>query len=76
MKTHELKAGGKDVDVTAANRREYVDRYVHWVLDESIAKQFEEFKVHFIIPLHIIYSTMCRGHSSHHSLTYHMVDHV
>lgn len=45
MKSHELKAGGKDVDVTAANRREYVDRYVHWVLDESIAKQFEEFKV-------------------------------
>jgi len=33
------------VEVTAANRREYVDLYARWVLTESIAKQFEDFKV-------------------------------
>lgn len=44
VKRHELKPGGKDIEVTAANRHEYVDLYVQWVLAESIAKPFEAFK--------------------------------
>lgn len=45
VKRHELKPGGKEVAVTAENREEYVELYVRWVLEGSIAKQFEDFKV-------------------------------
>lgn len=45
VKRHELKPGGKDIEVTEANRQEYVSLYVEWVLSGSIAKQFEDFKV-------------------------------
>jgi hypothetical protein len=33
------------MEVTAANRKEYVDLYASWVLTQSISKQFESFKV-------------------------------
>lgn len=45
VRRHELRPGGKDVEVTAGNRAEYVELYVKWVLAGSIAKQFEDFKV-------------------------------
>lgn len=45
MKTYELKPGGKSIEVTAANRQEYVDLYVQWVLDRSIQEQFNQFEV-------------------------------
>lgn len=45
VRRHELKPGGKDVEVTAGNRGEYVALYAEWVLAGSVAAQFEEFKV-------------------------------
>ncbi|CAI2170422.1 1132_t:CDS:10 [Funneliformis geosporum] len=39
-----LLPDGQNLPVTNANREEYVDRYVNFVLNESIAKQFEPFK--------------------------------
>ena len=45
VKTYELKPGGKDIEVTAANRKEYVELYVKWVLTDSISRQFEDFRV-------------------------------
>jgi hypothetical protein len=44
-KSHELKPGGRDVEVTAENREEYVELYVQWLLVDSIAKQFNDFMV-------------------------------
>lgn len=45
VRRHELRPGGRDVEVTAANREEYVGCYVEWVLAGSVRAQFEEFKV-------------------------------
>lgn len=45
VRRHELKPGGRDVAVTADNRGEYAELYVRWVLQDSVAKQFEDFKV-------------------------------
>eukprot|EP00624_Nannochloropsis_granulata_P006748 evm.model.NODE_51206_length_4267_cov_13.577221.1 len=47
VRRHELIEGGREVEVTAANRRDYVRLYVEWVLDGSIRKSFEEFKSGF-----------------------------
>ena len=46
-KTEELKAGGKDVPLTSANRLEYIQLYVDWVLNRSVARQFTAFKKGF-----------------------------
>jgi ubiquitin-protein ligase E3 A len=46
-KTVELKEGGKDVPLTSANRHEYIQLYVDWVLNRSVAKQFTAFKKGF-----------------------------
>ena len=39
-RTHELKPGGKNIDVNYDNRKEYVDRYVEWKLNDSIEPFF------------------------------------
>lgn len=42
-RTVELKEGGGSVTVTNANRGEYVDLYVDYVLNKSIQRQFQAF---------------------------------
>jgi len=42
--TAELKQGGSSMNVTAENRKEYVELYAKYILDESIANQFKAFK--------------------------------
>ncbi|KKA27674.1 hypothetical protein TD95_002769 [Thielaviopsis punctulata] len=39
-----LCPGGADTPVTAANRHEYVDLYVRYMLDACVARQFEPFR--------------------------------
>jgi len=41
---HELKPGGSSINVTAANRAEFVDLYVNWLVNDSIEKTFPHFK--------------------------------
>lgn len=43
FKEVELKPGGSDIEVTNANREEYVALYVDWLLNKSIERQFSEF---------------------------------
>jgi E3 ubiquitin-protein ligase HECTD2 len=52
-----LCPGGLARPVTNANRREYVDAYVRYVLDTSVARQFEPFKRGF-------YTVVCSSSSS------------
>jgi len=47
VRRHELIEGGREIEVTAANRRDYVRLYVEWVLDGSIRKSFMDFKSGF-----------------------------
>ncbi|KAJ2321773.1 putative E3 ubiquitin-protein ligase [Coemansia sp. RSA 2704] len=39
-----LVPGGAHMAVTSHNRVEYVQRYLHWVLTDSVARQFEPFR--------------------------------
>ena len=39
----EFKAGGAHVPVTNANKQEFVDLYVDWLLNTSVAAQFTPF---------------------------------
>ncbi len=39
IKTHPLKPGGDDIPVTNANRHEYVQQYIKYLLEDSIALQ-------------------------------------
>ena len=39
VKTHALKPGGDDIAVTNENRDEYVDLYIKYLLQDSIAQQ-------------------------------------
>jgi ubiquitin-protein ligase E3 A len=41
--THDLKENGGDIPVTNQNRREFVDLYVNWKLNQSIQTQFDSF---------------------------------
>ncbi|KAI5211393.1 hypothetical protein AUEXF2481DRAFT_199658 [Aureobasidium subglaciale EXF-2481] len=50
-----LKTGGEGIPVTNENRREYVDAYVRYLLDTSVARQFEPFKRGFF--------TVCAGNA-------------
>ncbi|KAH8899525.1 HECT-domain-containing protein [Thozetella sp. PMI_491] len=50
-----LCPGGEHRPVTNANRREFVDLYVRYLLDTSVAKQFEPFKRGFF--------TVCGGNA-------------
>ncbi|KAI0025863.1 hypothetical protein F4780DRAFT_233342 [Xylariomycetidae sp. FL0641] len=50
-----LCPGGENKMVTNANRREYVDLYVRYLLDTSVSRQFEPFKRGFF--------TVCAGNA-------------
>ncbi|KAA8648512.1 HECT-type E3 ubiquitin-protein ligase [Aspergillus tanneri] len=50
-----LCAGGEKRPVTNANRREFVDLYVHYMLDTAVTRQFEPFKRGFF--------TVCGGNA-------------
>ncbi|PKY04369.1 ubiquitin-protein ligase [Aspergillus campestris IBT 28561] len=50
-----LCAGGENRPVTNANRREFVDLYVHLMLDTAVTRQFEPFKRGFF--------TVCGGNA-------------
>ncbi|OJD17824.1 hypothetical protein AJ78_02123 [Emergomyces pasteurianus Ep9510] len=52
-----LRPGGERKPVTNANRREYVDLYVKYLLDTAVARQFEPFKRGFF--------TVCGGNAMH-----------
>ncbi len=47
-KTVELKKGGLDIPLTNANRKEYVDLYVDFILNKSIHKQYRAFEDGFL----------------------------
>ena len=42
--THDLVPNGADVPVTSANRQDFVDKYVQFLLTERAAQQFDAFK--------------------------------
>jgi len=42
-RTHDLKEGGASIPLTNANRQEYVDLYVKYLLEDSVKKQFDAF---------------------------------
>eukprot|EP00903_Cladosiphon_okamuranus_P014085 g13092.t1 len=44
VKTFDLKEGGGDTAVTSANRHEYVDLYVRWLLVDSVKDQYGPFE--------------------------------
>lgn len=44
----ELKKGGADIEVTAENRREYVDLYVKRYLETGVARQFDALRRGFL----------------------------
>lgn len=50
-----LCIGGSNRPVTNANRREFVDMYIHYLLDQSVARQYEPFKRGFF--------TVCGGNA-------------
>ncbi|CAJ0766823.1 24634_t:CDS:10 [Entrophospora sp. SA101] len=50
-----LIPGGFDIPVTNANRQQFVDLYVDFILNKSISKQFEPFKLGF--------EQVCGGHA-------------
>ena len=43
LKTVDLKENGGDVNVTNANREEYVNLYVEYLIHTSVQPQFEAF---------------------------------
>ena len=45
---HELVKGGKNIPVTKYNRKDYVDKVVDYVLNDSVAKPFNAFKEGFL----------------------------
>lgn len=47
VKTDELKPGGAQIPVTQDNKQEYVDLYVDFVLNKSVAKHFDAFNQGF-----------------------------
>jgi E3 ubiquitin-protein ligase HECTD2 len=50
-----LCSGGENRPVTNANRREFVDLYVHYLLDTAVTRQYEPFKRGFF--------TVCGGNA-------------
>lgn len=47
MSVQELTEDGSNVPVTCENRQKYVETYIEWVLNTSVAAQFEPFKKGF-----------------------------
>jgi hypothetical protein len=48
LKTVDLKENGGEIAVTAANRQEYVDLYVDYLINRSVEPQFEAFQRRFL----------------------------
>jgi hypothetical protein len=47
VETHELVPGGTGILVTSENREDYVSRYVRYLLEDSVQKQFWAFQTGF-----------------------------
>ncbi|XP_063683277.1 ubiquitin-protein ligase E3A-like isoform X2 [Bolinopsis microptera] len=45
--THHLVEGGDEIPVTSDNKHEFVSKYVDYVLNTSVSKQFDQFKKGF-----------------------------
>ena len=43
-RVHELVPGGEGMALTKTNRKLFVRRYLHWILVESVEKQFKAFR--------------------------------
>lgn len=56
MTVEDLKPGGRDIEVTNENKKEYVDLMVKWRIEKRIAEQFQAFKEGFqeLIPQDLI----------------------
>lgn len=56
MTTEDLIPGGRDIEVTNENKKEYVDLMVKWRIEKRIAEQFQAFKEGFqeLIPQDLI----------------------
>ncbi|KAK5987440.1 E3 ubiquitin-protein ligase RSP5 [Cladobotryum mycophilum] len=56
MTTEDLIPGGRDIEVTNENKKEYVDLMVKWRIEKRIAEQFQAFKdgFHELIPQDLI----------------------
>ena len=56
MQVHELKPGGKDVEVTEENKKEYVKLFVQWTFLRGIEAQFLALQKGFneLIPQHLL----------------------
>ncbi|XP_026680932.1 E3 ubiquitin-protein ligase SMURF1-like [Diaphorina citri] len=56
LKVHELKGGGKDIQVTEDNKKEYVRLYVNWRFMRGIEQQFLALQKGFteIVPIHLL----------------------
>ena len=56
MQIHELKPGGKDVEVTEDNKKEYVKLFVQWTFLRGIEAQFLALQKGFneLIPQHLL----------------------
>jgi len=52
----DLKPGGRDIDVTDANKKEYVDLMVKWRIQKRIDEQFQAFITgfHELIPAELV----------------------
>ncbi len=56
LTVEDLIPGGRDIDVTNENKKEYVDLMVKWRIQKRISEQFEAFKegFHDLIPIDLI----------------------
>ncbi|CAK7263530.1 NEDD4 E3 ubiquitin-protein ligase [Sporothrix epigloea] len=56
LTVEDLVPGGRDIDVTNENKKEYVDLMVKWRIEKRIAEQFQSFKEGFneLIPQDLI----------------------
>ena len=56
MTVEDLKPGGRDIEVTNENKKEYVDLMVKWRIEKRISEQFAAFKQGFseLIPQDLI----------------------
>ncbi len=46
-KTIELVPNGSEIEVTGDNRELYVEKYINWIMNDSISKQYNEFLLGF-----------------------------
>lgn len=44
QRVHELVPGGEGMALTKENRVMFVEKYLHWLLIESIQRQFDAFR--------------------------------